>query len=138
MDDTFVQWVLTELDDRGWSQRELARRAGISAAAVNQILTEQRQPTAEFSIAIARALRVPPEAVLRRAGHLPPVPDNGHQDEGTEFLIQRLKAMLPLIPREERDRVIDTILSYASAIAAAQRAMESVTATEDNATRPPP
>ena len=71
-----IPWILRELQERGWSQAELARRSGISAAGVSQILSEQRLPTPDFCIAIARALRIPPEDVLRRAGILPAVPND--------------------------------------------------------------
>lgn len=64
-------WLSDELNSRGWSIRELARRAGISHTTVADVLSEQRKPTAEFCIAIAKALNVPEESTLRRAGILP-------------------------------------------------------------------
>lgn len=107
MEIAFVPWLVAELEDRGWSQRQLAKRASMSATSVSQVITEQRDPSPDFCIAIAHALRLPPEDVLRRAGHLPPKP--------TAFLasIPRLHTFLDKLARLDREtqnRIMDTAL----------------------------
>lgn len=135
----FWLWVEKEMNARDLSFYQLERDAGVGNATVSRPAREWREPTLVVCRAISEGLKVPLESVLRRAGHLPPAPDNGHLDDATQFLMDQLKAMLPFLPREERTRVIETALSYASALAAAQRAMESVNATEgDSASRQPP
>lgn len=69
---TFGDWVLQELNSRGWDQAELARRSGISDAHISRVVTGGRKPGADAVQRIARALRLPAEEVFRRAGLLPP------------------------------------------------------------------
>lgn len=78
MVNAFANWVNEQLDDRKWSQAELARKAGISRATISKLLSynEDQMPTAETLVSIARALRFPPEYVFRKAGILPVEPDD--------------------------------------------------------------
>ena len=71
-DIAFGDWVLHELNNRGWDQAELARRSGISDAHISRIVTGGRNPGADSVQRIARALRLPAEEAFRRAGLLPP------------------------------------------------------------------
>jgi transcriptional regulator with XRE-family HTH domain len=69
----FGDWLSTEAHKRGWSQNELARRAGKGSSTMSMIASGQNKPGYNFCIAVARALSLPGEEVLRRAGLLPPV-----------------------------------------------------------------
>lgn len=56
-------WIKTELDKRGWTQSDLARRSGLSRARVSQIVDESkprmiRIPGDDTINALARALSV--------------------------------------------------------------------------------
>ena len=90
--ETFPQWLLTEINERGWSQGELARRAGITQGAVSHILGGMRSPGPEFCKAVAKALGYPPEVVFRKAGILPPKPP---QNEETEIALHLLNQLPP-------------------------------------------
>jgi len=68
----FVQWLIYEMNAKGYSQSELSRRAGVSTTAISNVLAENRSPGPEFCIGIAKALKLPPEHVFRKAGLLPP------------------------------------------------------------------
>ena len=68
----FSEWLAEEVTTRGWSYRELARRAGLSSGAISQVVTQKNFPGIEFCQGIARAFQIPPERVFRQAGHLPP------------------------------------------------------------------
>lgn len=70
----FVDWLKKELDDRGWKQAELARRAKLHRGTIANIMTGSRSPGPEFCTALADALGYPVEDVFRRAGLLPPDP----------------------------------------------------------------
>ena len=67
------EWLEGQLEQRGWSSSELARRAGISQSSVSNVLTGKQIPGLEFCKGVARALDLRPEELLRQAGHLPPV-----------------------------------------------------------------
>ena len=73
MNDKLSDWISNELQRRGWSQREVARRGGISHSTVSDVLSGQRTPTADFCIAIANAFGTSRADVLTRAGILPDV-----------------------------------------------------------------
>lgn len=67
----FPEWLNDELQQRGWTQADLARKSGLTTAGISRILSGQRDPGPEALIAIAEALKLPPEHVFRKAGLLP-------------------------------------------------------------------
>jgi transcriptional regulator with XRE-family HTH domain len=71
MSDKLSTWIVREIEQRGWSHRELARRAGVSQTAVSGTLSGDRKAGADFCIKVAQALGESPEKVLRLAGILP-------------------------------------------------------------------
>ena len=75
----FARWLATETAQCGWSCGELARRSDLSAATVEGLLAGTARPTWELCAQIGRAFRLPPAAVFRRAGLLPPLPESGGQ-----------------------------------------------------------
>ena len=64
-----------ELNKRGWSQRELARRSGLSPTSISEVMAGKRGPGKKFCGAVAKALQVPPERILQEAGIIEPPPD---------------------------------------------------------------
>jgi transcriptional regulator with XRE-family HTH domain len=68
------------LDGRGWTDGELAARAGLDRAHVNQVKNGRAEPTVATALAIARALRVPvavafpPGSSVRRRKPCRPAP----------------------------------------------------------------
>src|SRR5574343_468585 len=61
-------WILRQLEDRGWTQAELARRAKIADATLSRIIAGTRDAGPESALAIAHALGEYPEKVYRLAG----------------------------------------------------------------------
>ena len=110
----FSQWIISELDDRGWSYNELARRSGLSSATVSTVLSGKSNPGLEFCNGVASAFGIPPENVLRRAGLLPSVPEetitarelifhfNLLDDEDQAEILEYVRMKRRL--REERER----------------------------------
>ncbi len=66
----FVKWLRAEIEERGWSQNELGRRAGVSSGGISLILSRQRRPSPGVCRGIARVLEIPEETVFRKAGIL--------------------------------------------------------------------
>ena len=60
----FMDNLRLRLDEKGWSQRELARRLGVSSAAVSHLFTGNRQPGLSTIESIARVLDVSPLELL--------------------------------------------------------------------------
>ncbi|HNT74618.1 MAG TPA: helix-turn-helix transcriptional regulator [Anaerolineae bacterium] len=70
---TFTDWLVREMANKGWGNNELARRMGLSNSVVSLVLVGRQNPGVEFCQGVARALKIPPEDVLRCAGILPAV-----------------------------------------------------------------
>ncbi len=90
MDNVLVDWITKETENRGWSMRELARRANLSHATISNVLSQQRRPGWDFCVGIAQAFQVPPETVFRKAGLLPSKPETSEQAEEALHLFQQL------------------------------------------------
>ena len=71
----FSEWLYAEMERRGLSQSELARRAGMAQSTVSFALSGDRRPGLDFCVGVARAFDLPPEDVLQRAGLLPSSPE---------------------------------------------------------------
>lgn len=67
----FTTWLISEMNDRGWNNSELARRAGLVPSTISMVISEHKRPGPNFCNGAARALRLPPERVFRLAGLLP-------------------------------------------------------------------
>ena len=111
--DDLAFWLNKELQGRGWSQRELARRAGVSASTVSDVIAEKRLPTWDFCASIARPLQVDPDEVFVLAGLKRPPPAAVAEEEEALGILRRLPgsvrdvvmAMLRGLARERRGQV---------------------------------
>ena len=81
----FPVWLAQQLQMRGWSISELARRSGYSHSLLSLVLASKQQPSAKFCAAVADALELSPETVLRHAGIMPSL-DAGYLAEENDLL----------------------------------------------------
>ncbi|HXV44153.1 MAG TPA: helix-turn-helix transcriptional regulator [Anaerolineae bacterium] len=102
MADKLIIWLSDELKRRGWSHRELARRAEISQTAVSTVVSGERKPGWDFCAAIARALGEPPETIMRMAELLPTLPKTG-DSETIQKLVELVKQLPELAQRDVLD-----------------------------------
>lgn len=99
-DKTFLDWLQAEMDRRGWTQADLHRASGLRRGTISGVINQLRNPGTAFCEAVARAFQLPAEDVFRRAGILPPEPNNDPITElGTHILRQ--------LPAEERERFVE-------------------------------
>jgi transcriptional regulator with XRE-family HTH domain len=95
---SFIDWLDRELAERGWNDYQLAHRAGLSHSVISKA-RRGHTPRWEACAAIAGALRLPAELVFRRAGLLPPLPED-------ESALAELRALIPqLTPRDRQELV---------------------------------
>lgn len=87
----FGLWLENEMHTRNITQSELARRAGVTRAAINGVLSSARGPGVELCQGIAKAFKIPPEEVYRAAGILPPVPKEDEDLSKINHLYHTLK-----------------------------------------------
>ena len=104
----FSKWVENELQKRGWSQRELVRRAKrlgykISSGQLSHIISGTRQAGPEACIAIAHALGVSREEVFRARGWLL----GTFSDPGIDSRVEQLAHGLNTLPFESREIALD-------------------------------
>ena len=120
MENTLATWLNKEIEDRGWSQRELARRANISHTTISQVIAEVRQPSWDFCASIARALGEPVDHVFVLAGlKRPPLPAVEEEKEALGILRglsasvrQSAMTMLRALAREEGTAVGESRIPY--------------------------
>ncbi len=67
---TVGKYIKAKRDEKGWSAREVAKRAGISDGHVLYIENEQRKPTFEIVMKILGALNADVQEFLQNTGHL--------------------------------------------------------------------
>jgi transcriptional regulator with XRE-family HTH domain len=67
-------WLTEQVAARGWSFRELGKRAGLSAQAITRFAHGEQVPRPDSCRKVAAALGVSSREVMRLAGHLPPAP----------------------------------------------------------------
>lgn len=94
----FIAWLEKELNERSWSDNQLAKRAGISHSVISKARSGL-MPKWDACEAIAGALQLPVELVFRKAGLLAPRPDDDVSLEEWNYLLARL-------PQPEREELL--------------------------------
>lgn len=88
----FSNWLTDELQNREWSQSELSRRAGVSPAAISDVLSGRRNPGKDLCTAIAKAFKIPQNKVFQIAGILEEeVDSNDPRIKKIEYLYNSLQ-----------------------------------------------
>lgn len=85
-----VAWLNEQLDERGWSFSELARRAGLNPSTVSLVLSEQRNPGLEFCVKVAGALEEEYPFLLELAGLVPQSPPHVHEEREALAILRNL------------------------------------------------
>lgn len=102
----FVSWLNAELDRRGWSRSEAARRGGISASMFDKVINGYAKPGLDFCVGVSRAFSVSTVEVLQRAGLIPPPPPKTAQ-----WL--RLNELWGLLSDEDQERILEIVEAWA-------------------------
>ena len=72
-----IKWVNGQIQQKGWTMNELARRSGLSSGYTSQVLSGKKDPGPKFYQGIAKAFNVTLESVeqLDQSGGQPITPD---------------------------------------------------------------
>jgi len=73
---TFGTWLGVELEKRGWSQRQFAKRLGMGSGTVSRWVAGGDFPQGPQIVNIARTLDVRPALVLNQFPDAPPLSDD--------------------------------------------------------------
>jgi transcriptional regulator with XRE-family HTH domain len=90
MEKQFGAWLSDEIQKRGISQIQLARKAEITPAQISRLISGSRGAGEKTLNAIAKGLDLPPEIVFRAAGFLPPKKKSSSDFDELVFLIEQL------------------------------------------------
>lgn len=101
MSEALRAWLSGELERRKWSQRELARQAGVSQTFISQVLSGDAHPSVPFCHKIAAALGEAPEKVLRLAGILPT------STGGDDSIVQEITEIARSLPPEDQQEILN-------------------------------
>lgn len=111
---TFVEWLQSELDSRGWRPIDLIKKSGIDSGLLSKIQSGERRPGLDTCRAIARAFSMRDVDVLRIAGLIdekPPHDENAENllvefyklsDEDRRFVLDQIRGLRRI--REEQGR----------------------------------
>jgi transcriptional regulator with XRE-family HTH domain len=105
-----IDWIDGELQARGWTTRELARRAGLSHTTISNVMTGKRLPGWDFLVAIAAPLGSTSVEVFIMAGKL------SHSEvfsglsrlvpSGQADLAQQLTTIVQTLDRADRECLV--------------------------------
>lgn len=104
---TFGKWLLTELENRNWSQSDLSKRSGLSRGTISNLINGTRGVGADSLLTIAKALNLPPEQIFEAANILP-------KKNNTDPWIDKISHRLVLISKENRavlERIIEAFIA---------------------------
>ena len=62
----FSEWIVAELDHRGWSRSEAARRGGISPSMFDKVINGYAKPGIRFIEGLAKAFGISKHEVLAK------------------------------------------------------------------------
>jgi transcriptional regulator with XRE-family HTH domain len=85
----FSIWLNLELETRGWSRSEAARRGNVSASMFDKVINGQAKPGINFCRGVAKAFNLPVIEVFRRAG-IGNTEDLGNKAEEIKELFSQL------------------------------------------------
>jgi transcriptional regulator with XRE-family HTH domain len=103
----FSEWLFSKMQEKRWSQADLARASGLTRQAISHYLGDRsRSPDKDALQHIARALKVPIETVYRAAGVLP---QEAQDDPWVDEMAHKL-SLLPPGMRDIAGRLIDSML----------------------------
>jgi transcriptional regulator with XRE-family HTH domain len=92
MNTDFTEWVDAERKKRGWTQTELARRAGVKQSGLSMAINGARNFGPDLLAGVARAFNLPLETVYRLAKYLPPEPTKDERIKEIEYIYSQLSS----------------------------------------------
>jgi transcriptional regulator with XRE-family HTH domain len=103
---TFSLWLQNEMNQRGWSQSDLARAAETNPGTISNLLNDLRRPGDEICRSIARAFGIPQWEVFMKAGLLTDPP---RELNSRYYEIERLADRIQAMPDDERAEMMPII-----------------------------
>lgn len=105
----FPEWITQELDRRGWSRREAARRGDLSGSILDKVISGESQPGMTFYKGIAKAFNISLVDVLIQAGEVDPrdLADDSLNEHFSHLTPQQQRMVLRFIESITQDEQVD-------------------------------
>ena len=100
-------WVKAERERRGWSQSELARRAGLAQSYISRMEVNARtKPSLKVVEQLARAFEISPEQLMQAVSAMQPAPTEPSSLNVAEW-IEKLNTLGPNLTAAERGAILE-------------------------------
>lgn len=134
MGENINTWLKRMLKDRGWSVRELGRRAGLSHGYVSNVLTGRQEPGAKFYRGIAKAFDLTIDQIERldREGIEPDDIDA----LGDPMTLKEAYQIMSRLTSEQQKEALRYLRYLRSLETSAETPHESDDTTDDTPTKP--
>ena len=96
-------WLLKTLEDKGWTQSELARKSGVNQVTISRILNGDRGMGIDVAVKLADTFGIEREEILKRMGVLRPSPPT---DTPT---IAQMLAEFAQLSGEEQEQILKQV-----------------------------
>ena len=110
----FSEWIVVELEKRGWSRSEAARRGDISPSMFDKVINGHAKPGVKFIQGIAKAFKMTPAEVMMH------VEKTSKTDAWVEEMTFKIKTLDPK-HRSMVSTFIDSLLHAEESEAARQK-----------------
>jgi transcriptional regulator with XRE-family HTH domain len=88
----FGEWLAAQIEERGWTHSQFAKRAHISRVTISDFVTGKRLPSLDTARRLAAALRMRDVDMARRIGLLDPSPPEVEDEDRLLRLFRALPA----------------------------------------------
>lgn len=105
MKNNFSAWLIEEMEQKGLSQRDLSRLSGLSQGAISKVINGDRNPGFSFVEGVSRALNLPVEIIMEKAGLLN---SSGYQSE----LVTEIKYKISMLPEDKLQSLLDIVDAF--------------------------
>ena len=103
----FSQWLISEIEKRGLTYTEVAKRGSISHGRISQVVSGDT-PGRSFCVGIAEAFNLPVEFILSKAGLTDTVPEQTPTAAELVYLLSQL-------PPDEQEKLLIIARSWIEA-----------------------
>lgn len=87
----FSEWIVSELNERGWSRSEAARRGKISPSVLDKVINGASEPGIKFFKGLANAFGISLFEIIARYEEMPLTPNDDQWEILMNYKVRQLK-----------------------------------------------
>ncbi|MFZ2097181.1 MAG: helix-turn-helix transcriptional regulator [Anaerolineales bacterium] len=99
MENKFSEWLINELNQRNWTQKELAKRSGLNPSTINYMIKHRRGLGLKSVNRLAQALGIPEELIIDKY-------ENNKISRESSDLVSRAYYVLRELPLRDKEEVL--------------------------------